>query len=317
MMEGDGHSGRPRALARPLCWAVVGLALTAVAAVGVLAGGGWYVANASGGGWMAAALKSRLFITCAIVLAASALGLAALSGVLWRAGAAGRRRRDGQSGVAILEFALVLPIALMLSLLMAQSTMLMGGNLCVHYSAYCAARSAIVQVPADYGPVEPRNIVGTPDASAKLRRIKLAAMYAVTPVSCRSVAYRPGGDARILADGLREFFEQYNEDAPGWADHEDLARMVSYAEEHTAVSLASPADGRQYGPHEDLRVSVKHTFYLSVPYANWLFTHLDPDGVELGFGPGEYGMVMRASCRLTNEGVRDYVDTEKFTAETK
>jgi hypothetical protein len=59
-------------------------------------------------------------------------------------------------------------------------------------------------------------------------------------------------------------------------------------------------------------VKVEHTLYMSVPYANWLFSKLDDDGVELRFGEGEYGMIIRATCYMPNEGQQDYVDVEVF-----
>ncbi len=37
----------------------------------------------------------------------------------------------------------------MISLLMVQSSLLMGGYLCVNYASYCAARSAIVYIPQE------------------------------------------------------------------------------------------------------------------------------------------------------------------------
>ena len=48
-----------------------------------------------------------------------------------------------------------------------------------------------------------------------------------------------------------------------------------------------------------------------MPYARRLFAALD-DGVELDFGPGERGVRVEVSCRLPNEGVRDYVDVERY-----
>ena len=62
-----------------------------------------------------------------------------------------------------------------------------------------------------------------------------------------------------------------------------------------------------------MHVGVNHTLFLSVPYANWLFSSLDKtDGRTMDFGPGEYGMVIHATCHLTNEGAQDYVDVEPF-----
>ena len=108
----------------------------------------------------------------------SAAGLAAICCVLWRAGQRNRRTANGQSGVAMLEFAMVLPIGLILVLLMIQSSLLMVGNLCVNYAAYCAARSAIVTVPLDLSNSEPHNVVAFGGTTGKTERIRLAAVWA-------------------------------------------------------------------------------------------------------------------------------------------
>ena len=86
----------------------------------------------------------------------------------------------GQDGAAIVEFVMVLPILLMIVLVMVQSSLLMAGNLCVHYSAYCAARGAIVYVPFDSPPTEPPNaVLGSSIDSYKRMRIKQAAVWAL------------------------------------------------------------------------------------------------------------------------------------------
>ena len=262
--------------------------------------------------WLLAALTSRLSICCGLVLAASALALAAMLAVLWSAGAAQRARRTrSQDGAAILEFALALPIALMLVLIMIQASLLMGGNLCVHYSAYCATRSAIVQIPRYAGPDEPTNVMDSPEWSGKYLKIRSAAIWALLPISRGSIDLAEADDSGLI-DGLRDLFGSYGSQPPAWVD-ERLARKLTYAERYTEMEVAPPAEPRSlgdpYGEDEDIRVQVRHTFYLSVPYAGRIFAALDgDDGVELG--DGEYGTVISASCRLTNEGVHDTIEEE-------
>ncbi|MDY6913604.1 MAG: hypothetical protein SVT52_04005, partial [Planctomycetota bacterium] len=148
-------------------------------------------------------------------------------------------------------------------------------------------------------------------ASAKLLRIKSAAVWAVMPISS-SHADLPEADVAELTKGLERFFRLYGQDSPTWVSRH-LARKMAYAADHTEVELAAPADGETYGEREDLSVSLRHTFHLAVPYANWLFSQFDgDDGVLLDFGDREYGLIIRASCRLSNEGVRDYIDIESF-----
>ncbi len=245
------------------------------------------------------------------MLVVSVVGLVAICRGLWLVGARERMRSGGQRGAAMLEFVMVLPIALALVLIMLQAALLMGGNLCVHYSAFCAARSAIVQVPADNSPIEPPNVVADPIWSGKMHRITDAAIWALIGVSCGDSGY-PQEDVTALMRGLEEFFDQYGCSTPTWVD-ERIGRKLRYALDHTEVDLDFPREDSEYRPREDLRVTVRHTLYLSVPYANWVFRHLSRrDGVDLDFADGEYGIVITASCTLTNEGVRNYVESEQF-----
>ena len=290
------------AVAAPLCWSALVLQD---------AGSPWR--------WLGRALTSRLSITCQVVLVCSALVLVALCRALWWAGAPHRKADRSVQGAAILEFVLALPIALMLVLIMVQSSLLMGGNLCVHYSAFCAARSAVVYVPADFSPSEPRNCLTDPEWSGKLHRIRQAALWAVMPISCGGSDY-PGAArafpaAAPLRAGIGDFFASHGQVTPGWVD-ERLDRKWQYAEEHTQVALAPPAAGDAYGDDEDLWVTVRHAFYLSVPYAGWVFRTLDrQDGVDLDFADGQYALMIEATCTLTNEGVQDFVDEERFAAQ--
>jgi hypothetical protein len=311
-MTAPGLTIHPGLLRR---WGLWAAAVAVLAAGGFLAGGGWLVFRSPGADWVFSAVTSRLFVTCAALAAGCGAALVLAGQVLWRAGEVGRsRRRDPQGGSAMIEFVLVLPIALMIVLVMVQSTLLMGGNLCVHYAAYCAARSAIVQIPRwvpdHQAPYEPANQMLDPDASGKYRKIHLAAAYAVMPVACGSEEV-PGGDDGGLGSEIERLFGGYGLAAPGWVD-DRLARKLSYAYDYTTVELSDPLDGMTYGEHEDIRVSVRHTLYLSVPYASRIFTDLDDDGVRLGFGRGNYGMNIRATCVMPNEGPQDYVDRERF-----
>jgi len=294
----------------------------------VLCGGGglfaaalWAVFSAarSWPDWLNSALGSQLFVTHAIVASVAAIGLAALCGVLIRAGRLVRRTRSSvdrgrQDGVAILEFALVLPIALMLSLIMAQSSLLMVGNLCVHYAASCAARSAIVYVPlgATGRSGEGRNTLNPDTKWYKMSKIKAAAVWAVLPVSSSSQNL-PEGSAVELVEGIEWLLYMYGQDPPKWV-RKDLARKLYYATTYTKVWLDGPENGSEYGDKETLRAHVEHVLYMPIPYANRVFYMLESgDGVKLdAVGPDEYGLKIHASCVLTNEGVRDYIEEEAY-----
>jgi len=272
--------------------------------------------------WLAQALTSRLFLSCAAVLVVCAIGFAAIVAMLWRLGRPYRTAGRGEQGVAILEFAMAFPFLLMLSLLMAQASLVMVGNVCVHYSAFCAARTAIVVIPQDYGQSEPRNLIlDSDDVTGKKYRVKLSAVTALAPVSCGNediAAAGAGGDAYV--NGVTRFLSLQGLDQPKWAD-ERLSRKLAYAAAHTDVTIdpPEPRTGEKDGcfqDNENVRVTVRHTFYLSVPTAARIFGLL-PGGVELDFGDGEYGTVMTATYAMPNEGVQDYVDIETFPRDAR
>lgn len=282
------------------------------------------------GHWLAGALMGRLFLGAATVLLVSTALVLLCCRAMWQMGASLRKQRTahGEGGAAIVEFALVLPIVLMLVLIMVQSTLLMAGNLCISYAAFCAARSAIVTVPLNLQG-EPSNYVL--DQSVKLNRIKAAAVWAVMPISCGNKAY-PTGDFGVMGQGLSGFFGGYGKATPTWALG-SLPQRLQYALDNTVVTLSPPAHLPKYRPYarddwqiipnlkttaedfvaEDLVVTVEHTLYLSVPYASRLFYSFGGvDARELDFGAGQYGVVVRSSCRLPNEGQQDWVDVEEF-----
>lgn len=264
--------------------------------------------------WVVAALTSRLSLWCAGIMAASALMLVLALRVLWRAGRQNRlrRRQTAQEGAIVLEFVLVLPFVLMLVLLMVQSSLLMAGNVCVQYAAYCAARSAIVTIPADGGVFEPANVLADEGQGGKYEQARMAAVWAVMPISCGSEDIVPDDEAQTLVEGLRSVFGAYGRDAPAWLDAR-VARKLQYAMDNTELTVLPPADGTTYGPHEDIRVRVRHVFYLSIPYVGRLFMKLrQEDARELDFGDGEYGLVIHAATSLTNEGVQDYIEEERI-----
>ena len=77
--------------------------------------------------------------------------------------------------------------------------------------------------------------------------------------------------------------------------------------------LTEPPAGESYGDEEDLTVTVSHTFYLAVPYGGRLFALMDSgNAVDLDFAPGEYGLIIRATSTLTNEGAPDFIEPESF-----
>ncbi|QNN21573.1 pilus assembly protein [Planctomycetales bacterium ZRK34] len=259
-----------------------------------------------------AALKTPLSITCIILLLlltpAALLGIRALV-VIGRAD----RRRDllrDTDGTATIEFALVLPILLFVILALAQTTMLMGGNLFVHYAATAAARSAIVQIPYDYLDEPANNYYGSP-GTPKYDAIQRSAAFALMPVASGPPDSAGASTASAgFVDGLNQFYAAYGAQTPVWVTNL-AAQRLEYALQTTHISLFRPTvqpnntvyfeplEGAIVEPKDPIRVRVEHELNLGVPYANRLFDDGEqPDGV------GRYCLIV-ATATLTNEGILD------------
>ncbi|NLF31659.1 MAG: hypothetical protein GX591_12325 [Planctomycetes bacterium] len=308
-----------RSWALRLAWPVVIGALIAV----------WWAAGRPST-WMAQAVRSRTFVVPGVVLIAGAAALSAVLGAMARLGRARLRRLGAdRRGSAVLEFVLLFPIAMGIVLVMVQSALLMTGTLLVHYGATCAARSAIVWVPADLRPWgEPPNVVGPPGGSAKLQRIRHAAVLAILPAGARSGRFAAYADASAVRHTLEGVFDAYRRPAPGWLDTLLEARYGYVDDEnHTWVELSAPTwvadddaddaadgllDGRfdngssipPYGPREPITVTVHHRLYLAIPYANRLF------GEPLEGHPGHYATEIVVRTTLMNQGRHDDVIVE-------
>jgi len=213
-------------------------------------------------------------------------------------------------GTATIEFALLTPILLFMILLLAQVTFLMTGNIYVHYAAFAATRTAIVQIPMDYPDVPANEYVNEPGTS-KRDAIWRAAVFAVVPAS-GDVGGNPSGNISTTGfiSGLNEFYGTYGQDPPPWIAAKMTDRL-SYAAEHTDVTVYrafevdevtvefEEMDGGRFDPKDPIRVLVNHRLNLPIPYVNRIFadgTHAD--------GRARFMNVV-AHSTLTNEGVLD------------
>jgi hypothetical protein len=298
-----------------------------------------FAATPSGfsGSLIGKALASGQFRMFLAIDGGSAIALGLGWSVCWQVGREyrlkTRNKTCSQDGSAILEFALLLPIMLFFALLMVQSSLLMGGYLCVNYAAFCSARSAAVYIPANLSnttgqesladDVEgPNNInLGSPARSLKLGHIRSAAVWATMPISNGNydeIASR----ADVLTSELQNFFQQNGQARPRWLQGDYLGKKLAYAEQYTTVTLTD-ADGTdladqagngfyRYGEHEDIHLVITHNLYLAVPYANWLMWKLDGAKSAGDEGEGRYALEVRVSCTLTNEGTSDTIEDEEF-----
>ncbi len=274
--------------------------------------------------WWAGALTDDFTLKLAVGLA---FGMAALIVALrawWRLHQHQRPRPHtlvrGEQGTATVEFVLVFPIVLSLVLILLQTTLVMAGNLFVHYAAFAATRSAITYIPADKpnGLGEPRNVIVPSPGTPKYEAIRRAAVFAVLPV-CGELTQEQFNNAEPdvvdtagFVAGLNDFYEANGQAPPKWIQTKAAGRLrYAYAHLHTTVTLLQaevngddvtfqPLSENQthvFGPRDPITVEVHHRLNLSIPYARAIFAdahHKYRSGAM---------MMVTAHYTLTNEGV--------------
>ncbi|MBB6429459.1 hypothetical protein HNQ40_001265 [Algisphaera agarilytica] len=270
--------------------------------------------------WWSSALSSDLGVRCAVIAGVGALLLAVAlraGWMLWRTRPVAvrrstlRQRLAGESGTATVEFVLVFVPALGISLILLQTVLMFSGNLFVHYGAFVATRSAIVEAP--------RGALGgggylADDNDPAYNRARRAAAFALAPVSGRENS-GGGGDAVAFEAGLQAYFTAYGEDAPAWVDRL-AAERLSYALTHTTLDLYETRVGENgevildkqtqpfgdnrvdFGPKDPVTVGVSHRLHLSIPYASALFA----DGTHQTVGGETAYSVVTATSTMSLEG---------------
>ena len=215
-----------------------------------------------------------------------------------------------QQGSTTLEFVLIIPMLLFCALTLAQTTLVMGGNIFVHYAAFAATRRAITTVPmvdVNSPNSESRNYVLLPDGW-KAEYIRQAAVFALLPVAGR-LQDSPTSTSQALVEGFRSYYTALNQTPPKWIDG-FLAQRLAYANAHTSITLSravtqSETDLQwielkegfhQFGPREPITVQVEHQLHLAVPYVWPMFA----DSTDAKH------TLVKAFYTLNNEGI----DTE-------
>lgn len=288
----------------------------------------WTLANTHD--WLWQAMTSRLSLICLAVMAGCVLALAACGRVCWVIRGRSARRRSlasDQEGTAAVEFILVLPVALFVILLLAQTTFLFSGNLYVHYAALAATRAAIVQIPVSPDDAIPstRNVYIAGEGNAKHDLIRRAAVVAVWPVSgAATEGTTPTDD---ILEGLRAHFTAYDKEPPAWIDNLAADRL-RYADANTTIKVMPTdvitdngqptlrftelADGatHTFGPKDAITVRVTHNFSLTVPIVRAVYASSSPPTASASAryvywqnAPREAYTVITAQYTLSNEGV--------------
>lgn len=99
-----------------------------------------------------------LLVVIAVVVARV---LVALSGAGLNLSRLGALNRCQEGSVQSLAFVLTLPFFVMIMMLIVQASQVMIANVAVHYSAYAAARSAVVWIPANVNLLETENRISS------------------------------------------------------------------------------------------------------------------------------------------------------------
>lgn len=231
-------------------------------------------------------------------------------------------RLQSENGSATVEFLLVVPVLMFFVMALLQVTLLMVGFQYAQHAAFRAARTAIVQIPAQVGSEEINQINAGADGG-KFALIKASAQYAVMPV-CGELDGASTQAGTTLADGMRKYFSTYGASAPNWVDSLLAARM-EYAIQKTRVKLLQGSDGQgsvpgdwanlseisgsfDYGPRDPVVVQVEHDMNLSVPYVRGIFK----DGTQTTrAGNGAY-TTLTTRAVLPNEGIDSTIRPAPF-----
>ncbi|MCK6484706.1 MAG: pilus assembly protein [Phycisphaerae bacterium] len=208
-----------------------------------------------------------------------------------------------QRGTAIIEFALLFPVALLLFLVIIQTALLYVGNFHVNHAAFRAARAAIVWADVDDlgGDLTHTLRIG---AEAE-RRIANAAAFTCVGISGTSSGGATGGSAAAHDRAWQAFLGF----SPRWSG-DKFQRRVAYAAEHTRVTVTTmprpdPTLSEFNALHQDfylhrepITAHVAHDFELLIPYAKYVLGDTD----NRGDGSGYRFIELRASYTLVHEG---------------
>jgi hypothetical protein len=212
-------------------------------------------------------MSRELIIACSPFLAGIAVSVVVLrvligiSGARFQLPQLRRLHSDEQGAVQSLSFVLTLPLFVMIMLFIVQLSQLTLGRLMVEYSAYAAARAAIVWIPASLGDdFENENRIGSfrpmptaatdeagnsfsvyqvaPDTS-KFEKIRLAAVSAVLSICpSRNTGITMDSTSLAITDSLEHSYQAMS---PASASNSRiptrLRNKLAYALQNTEVEI--------------------------------------------------------------------------------
>lgn len=231
-----------------------------------------------------------------------------------------KQRLADDSGVAMVEFVLVTPILLIVTLLLIQTMLVFTGLFYVQYAAFVAARTAIVQIPADMDtPPNEMDITGE-----KASQIIGSAMLALMPVSGResSTDLTTVDVGPMVVQAFSEMYDVQGKSQPAWVNGM-LNERLYYAINHTEVGIQKVTPGGEerilfdglagpttFSPKEAIGIRIRHEFALTIPLASRVFSAVSDSGSYTpasrdSDSPGPPGQwtAIQAIAILTNEGI--------------
>ncbi len=205
-------------------------------------------------------MKQQMIEACLPWAALAVAAIVAARVLIWLSGARLQTARlrsihDCEAGsVQSLSFVLVLPFFVMIIMLIVQASQLMVGNIVMQYSAYAAARSASVWIPANVSALEPANCISqrreitfdelgwkyeiTPSGD-KYSKIHQAAVLACVPLGpSQDLGYSEDGYTAQTTSALTKLYSGLDPDsASNGRISSRLRSKVAYSAQNTNVDL--------------------------------------------------------------------------------
>lgn len=223
------------------------------------------------------------------------------------------RSQDGSSAV---QFILTFPFLLIIILLILQIALIVQAKFVINYAAFCAARSAIVTIPARVGSrrfTENRNEIQLNNSeSPKMKIIQRSAALPCVGISPRQ---SPGliahtgtlGDFAAAAHLLPlSLFVPYTH--ANYIAQMGLRAPYAYDRKNTKIEITP--NTRQFTDHAEITVKVTHRYYLVVPFADRLLGQSYIGGSWFGFNSAKY-LEINEQYTLLNEGEPPYPESQR------
>lgn len=240
---------------------------------------------------------------CALLILGSLAVL--MAAYFFRIGAGARPENPlqlGERAATALEFTLVFPIFLMIVFTILQLLLLVNAMQYVSYAAFSAARSAIVLLP----PLSSETGAAMPESTQEaMRDVRRSAALACLPISPPLGEFAKASPISLAGASLPEVGSEVALVgalvAAAGLNGPRAASKLLYASSFTDVDIEVPPPSRAVRNADDVTVTVRHRFFLNIPYANRLFR----DGGALGFIGAAPQREISASYTLSNDRRRE------------